>query len=215
MNSDRHTKSACVGIAGMIAAGLAFLAGNGCGQHQDTKFENSRYSALGEIVAAKVNELGGGKGRLVLVVAERDNNQPTAFGQIVAAFRKTLDKSFQVSVETVVTSAVAFSGSDPLSVDKFTALLQNNADADYLISFVGVPVLTPVQIDQLPSPRPPVVEVVAYNPPTKAMFAKKVVCLAALNKPAAQGSDATGSSLEIFDACYQLASPETAVSLPR
>jgi hypothetical protein len=213
MNSDEHPKVA--NFVRLISVGLALLAGSGCGQQQDAKFENSRYSALGEVMAAKVNELARGKDRLVLVIAESDNNQPTALGQTIAAFRKTLDKSFQASVESVVTPAVVFSGSEPLSADKFTALLQKHADADYLVSFFGVPVLTPAQMDQLPSPRPQVVEVVAFNPPTKTMFAKKVICLAALNKPAAQGADATGSSLEIFDSCYQLVTPETAVSLPR
>jgi hypothetical protein len=213
MNSEHYSKA--VGFIGMMVACLALLAGNGCGQRADARVEGGRYPALGEVTAMKLNEVAGGKGKVVLVMAENDQNQPTAFGQAAAAFRKAMDKSFQASVETVVTPAVLMSGSEPLSADRFAALLQKHADADYLVSFVGVPVLTAAQMDQLPSPRPQVVEVVTYNPPTKAMFAEKVICLAALTKPEAQGADVTGSSPEIFDACYRLVTPETAASLSR
>lgn len=216
MNSDQQPNFARFSLAGIAVLCLGLLVGSGCGRNSDSKVEGSRYSALGEVMAAKVNELAGGKpGGVVLVVAASDNDQPTAFGQAAAAFRKALDKSLKAEVETVNTPAVAFSGSDPLSADKFTALLQKHAGADYLVSFVGVPVLTPAQMDQLPSPRPRVVAVVTFNPPTKAMFARKVVCLAALAKPEAQGDVTGGSAQEMFAACYQLVTPETTRLLAR
>lgn len=214
MSSNRFSKADF--LAGAVVMCLAMLAGAGCDNHPGGKVESNRYTALGEVMALKMNELAGGKGRVVLVVAESDNNQPTAFGQAAAAFRKALGKSVQITAtEMVSTPAVSFPGFEPLSTDKFAGLLQKHADADYLVSFVGMPVLTPAQMDQLPSPRPQVVQVVVFNPPTKAMFAKRVVCLAALTKPAAQGADLTGSSQEMFDACYRLVTPETAASLPR
>lgn len=214
MNSNEHPKVA--GFVRAISVGLALLAGSGCGEQQNAKVEAGRYPALGEVMATELNELAGGKGKVVLVIAESDRNQSTAFGQASDAFQQALDKSFQTGIETVVTPAVQLSGSEPLSADKFAALLQKHADADYLVSFVGVPVLTPAQMAQLPSPRPQVVEVVACNPPTKAMFANKLICLAALCKPADQGMNATGGfSREIFDVCYRLVTPETAASLPR
>jgi hypothetical protein len=210
MNRVKHLQSARFGFAGMLAACLAFGAVSGCGQHQDTKVKSSRYSALGEVMASKLNEMAGGKGRIVLLVAENDNNHETAFGQTIAAFRKAVSQSFQMNLETVATPTVIFPGSEPFPADKFAALLQKHADADYVVSFVGVPALTPAQIDQLPSPRPQVVEVVTFNPPTKAMFAKKVVCLAVVPRPASDQAATGRTSQEMFDALYQVVMTETA-----
>ena len=211
-----HLKAASFCFAGMALACLALLAVSGCGQHRDAEVGDQRYQALGEVMATKLNEMAGGKGRLVLVVAESANNQSAAFGQTVAAFRKALSKSLQISVtETAAMPVLLRPGAEPLPADKLAALLQKYSDTDYLVSFVGVPVLTPAQISQLPSPRPQVVEVVAFDNPTKAMFAGKVLALAAVSKPGTQDAAVGGSVQEIFDAQYQLVTPDTAGLLVR
>jgi hypothetical protein len=97
------------------------------------------------------------------------------------------------------------SGMELLPAAKLQDLLQKHATADCLVSFVGVPALTPEQIAQLPSPRPKVVAAVVFNPPSKAMFAGKVLYLAALPKSGADQADADGQ--------YQIVTPETADSL--
>jgi hypothetical protein len=195
---------------------LALLAGNGCDKHQSSNIQNNRYTALGVVMAAKLNEMSGGKGSIVLVVGESDNNQPTPVGQAIAAYRNALGKLIQISAtETVTMPAVLMPGFEPLPAGKFAELLQKYSSADYLVSFVGVPLLTSAQIAQLPSPRPQVVEVIAYNAPTKAMFAGKVLSLAAVFKPGDQAAAVGGSAQEIFDDQYQLVTPATAGGLPR
>lgn len=200
-------------VAAIVAACIGVFA-SGCRQQQTDKIETTRYSALGQIMAEKLNETAGGKGRIVLLVSERDDNQPTPFGQAATTFRHFANASFQASVETVATPAMVLSGSEPLSPEKFLALLQKNAAADYLVSFVGIPVLTPAQLEQLPSPRPQIVEVVAYNPPTKAMFAGNMVRLAAVSK-GATGPVTERSAQAMFESCYQLVTPQTASLLAR
>jgi hypothetical protein len=202
-------------FAGAIAVGLAILAGTGCGKHPGGKVENSRYTALGEVMAGKLNELAGSQGSIVLVVGESDHNQPTPIGQAITAFRNALGKSVQISAtETVTMPAVLPPGFEPLPADKFAGLLQKHGGADYLVSFVGVPVLTPAQIGQLPSRRPQTVEVVTFRAPSKAMFANKVVCLAALSRQVLEQGATGGAAQEIFDSHYQLVSRENAGALP-
>lgn len=195
---------------------LVLLGGTGCGQNRAADSGNKCFAALGEVMAAKVNGLNGGKGSVVLVVGETDNNQTTDLGQTIAAFRKTLDQSVQTrGVETVPMPAMPPPGFEALSAAKLAALLQKYSDAKYLISFVGVPVLTPRQVAQLPSPRPRVVAVVTFNAPTRAMFASQVLCLAAVPVPGNRDAAFGGSAQELFDAQYQLVTQETAGLLPR
>jgi hypothetical protein len=211
MNPVKHHKSACFRFAGRAVACLVLLAVSGCGQHRDAEVGDKRYLALGEVMATKLNEMAGGKGRLVLVVAESANNQSAAFGQTAAAFRKALGKSLRISVtETVAMPALLRPGAEPLPADKLATLLQKYSDTDYLVSFVGVPVLTPEQISQLPSRRPQVVAVVTFCPPTQAMFAQKVLCLAAVSKPEPDQAATGRPAQEMFDTLYQVVTPETA-----
>ena len=216
---SRNDLSAWAKVSSRIATAflltLALLTGSGCGQK--TKVEDNRYTALGEVMAGKTSELCGSKRSIVLVVSERDNGQPTAFGQTLDAFRRALGKGVQiVATESVPTPALALRGIEPLPAEKFAELLQKYSTADYLVSFVGLPVLTPAQIEQLSSPRPQVVAVVVNNAPSPGLFARKVICLAALPKlapdPAAAGA---GSVQEQFEAHYQMVTPETAKTLLR
>jgi hypothetical protein len=210
MNRADHFKAARC-IAGVVVVSFALLVGTGCNQQPDGKVEHNRFTALGEVMAVKLNEMSGGKGSVVLVVGESDNNQPTPVGQAIAAFRHTLNKSVQITTtETVAMPAAPPPGFDPFSVDKFTGLLQKHEGADYLVSFVGVPVLTPAQIGQLPPQRPQAVEVVTFRAPTKAMFAAKVVCLAALARQVPDQAAAGRTAQEMFDAQYQVVTTETA-----
>jgi len=195
-----------------LVVGLSLLAGSGCGQKG--KIDSNRYTALGEVMAGKTIELCGGKGTIVLVISESDKDKPTASGQTIAAFRKALGKAVPVAaIESVKTPAMIMRGIEPLPAAKFAELLQKYSTADYLVSFVGVPLLTPDQIAQLPTPRPQVVVAVVHNAPARAMFAQKVICLAAIPKVASDVA-AANSPQELFDAQYQLITPETAGLLP-
>lgn len=212
MNSDRLKLGR---FAGAFVVCLALLAGSGCGRPQDAQSKNNPYTALGEIMAVKLNDLAGGKGSVVLVVAQSDNGQPTAIGQAITTFRNTLSKSIRISAtETVTARAVLPPGYEPLSPSKFSELLQKYPDTDYLVSFVGVPVLTPSQISQLPARRPQAVEVITFRAPARAMFANKVVCLAAISRQVPDQSAAGRPAQELFDAQYQIITPENTGALP-
>jgi hypothetical protein len=201
-----------------VSAGVALLLmWSGCGR--GGKVERGPYAALGEVAAKAISGLLEGKGKLVLLVSEADNNSATAVGVAVKAFNETLKQARGVQVAATEAikpaMAVALSGAEPLTPERFVELVSKHAAADALVSFVGVPRLTPAQIGRLPQPRPKIVAVVTYNPPTKALFAQGVLQLAILARPAAAPSARTPvTSQEWFDANYQLVTAATAGSLP-
>jgi hypothetical protein len=191
----------------VLAAGLLWV--NGCGLGKGTVDEN-RFTALGKVMAEQTTQLCEGKASVVLVVSQNDHQQVTPAGLTFDAFGKALGKTVQVnSTEIVQTPQLLMPMSDPLTVAEFSELLRKHSGSDYLVSFVGVPPMTPAQIAQLPSPRPRVVAVVTHNPPTKAMFAGRVVCLAALFQGGSSPAPSGGSAKEIFEASYRLVSSET------
>jgi hypothetical protein len=150
-------------------------------------------------------------------MSEKTAKKATVERVAIDAFCKALGNDITVSgTEIVKTPAARGPGSELLPAAKFAELLQKYSSADYLVSFVGVPHLTPGQIAQLPSPRPRVVAVITqYPPPTRAMFEGQVLCLAAVPKLEVQNEPVKGSAREIFDAQYQLVTPETAGVLAR
>jgi hypothetical protein len=193
---------------------FCLMAGNGCGGGKG-EVDADRFSALGTVMAGKTAQLCEGKGGVVLVVSENDKDQATPYGVAFDAFRKGLGKSVPVTAtEVLQTPKVTMRGVEPFPAEKFVELLQKHSGADCLVSFVGVPVLTPGQIAQLPSPRPQVVAVVIYNTPAKAMFAGKVISLAALPKIGASEAPPGSSAQDVFDAQYQIITPENAGALP-
>ena len=202
---------------GLLAlTALLLTTGNGCGSKDNGKskvLDSNRYTALGEVMAAKTAELCGGQGDIVLLVNDQDTAD-TAFGMTVAAFRRALNPAIHITATEALKLLPPMPGLEPFSPSAFLEVLRKHSHAGALVSFVGVPQLTAEQLAQLPSPRPKVVEAVAFNPPTRAMFAQQVVWLAAVAKPV-NGADAKPQSTqEWFDACYQLITTETAGTLP-
>jgi hypothetical protein len=199
----------------VLPAVLFFLmTGSGCSGGKG-EVDQDRFSVLGTVMAGKTAQLCDGKGSVVLVVSENDKNKSTPYAIALDAFRKGLGNSVQVTAtEFVQTPRVIMRGVESLPAEKFAELLQKYSSADCLVSFVGVPSLAAAQIAQLPSPRPRVVVVVTHGLPSKALFAKKVVCLAAFPKQVSDQPVTSGTSQEIFDAQYQIITPENAGTLP-
>lgn len=194
---------------------ICWLTGSGCDSKKETKTDSDRFTVLGKVMAGKTRELCKDKGRVVLVISENDRGNSTPFDLACEAFRNALGDTVQVvGTETVKTPKILMRGEDALTPERFSELLQKNPGADFLVSFIGVPLLTPQQIAQLSFPRPQVVEVVVLTPPTKAMLTGNVVCLAALFKVGSQPPTG-GSTQELFDAQYQVVTPETTGLLPR
>jgi len=202
----------------LMAVGVVLvLASAGCGR--TAKIERGPYEALGEVAAKATSRLLGDKGKIVLLVSEADNNASTALGMAVQTFNDTLKHAGGVQVTATETikpaAAIPVSGAEPLTPAKLAELLAKHVTADALVSFVGVPRLTPEQMRQLPQPQPKVVAVVTFNPPTKAMFAQGVLHLAVLAEPAVDAAKRTpATTQEWFDANYRLVTPATAGLLP-
>lgn len=196
-------------VSAVMLPGLVWVAGSGCGRESAGSGGNA-YAAVGQVMAQKTAELCGGKGGIVMVTCQDENGNPVML-QIADAFKKSLGPGMQIAgVEKVNVPLAMSSGMPLLSADKLQELLGKYGSADCLVSFVGVPDLTAAQIDQLPSPRPKVVAAVAFSVPSPAMFGRKVVYLAAVPKPAAEPTTATGESAQAeFDAQYQLVTPDS------
>lgn len=215
--SGKHFSRANAAALWSVTAGVALLLVlSGCGR--GGKIEPGPYSALGEVAAKATSSLLEGKGKVVLIVREPDRNASTALGLAAKVFKDVLKQTGGVQVtatETIkLTVALTLSGAEPLTPEKFVELLSKHASADALISFAGVPRLTPEQIGQLPQARPKVVAVVAHNPPTKAMFARGVLHLAILPRRALDASARTPTTTqEWFDANYLLLTPANAAAM--
>ena len=187
-----------------LAALITILSGAGCGSKGSTA---GGPAALGEIMGKKTAELMGGHGSVVLLISELDNEKSEGLATTMAAFKKALGKSVTVSaVENLHLRPMP--GLPPFSPQSFSEVLQKYATSDALVSFVMLPVLTPENVRQLPSPRPKVVLMVGG--PLKNLFAQGVVSLAALPKPAAEAGAQPHTAQEWFDARYQLVTPDTA-----
>jgi hypothetical protein len=188
---------------------LSFLA-SGCGAKK-TVLESDRYTALGTVMAQKTTELCGGKGDIVLLVNVADDNNETAFGKTQTAFRQALNQSIRITATERLSLPSPMPGLDPLSPAQFRDLLQKYSTVAAIVTFVGVPNLSPEEISQLPSSRPKVVAVVTYGSPRKSLFARGLLQLAAIAKPTLdQNTLNSGAAQEIFDAHYQLITPDTA-----
>lgn len=215
MNNVKPARFIYASCVPLVVLCICWLAGSGCDSKQETTADSDRFTLLGKIMAGKTRELCKDQGKVVLVISENDRGNSTPFDLAYEAFRKSLGDTVQVAcTEIVKTPKVLMRGEDALTAEKFVELLQKNSSADFLVSFIGVPLLTPQQIAQLPSPRPRVVEVIVLTPPTKTMLAGNTVCLAALFKVGSMPPPG-GSTQELFDAQYQLVSPEAAGLLAR
>ena len=197
-------RTALLGIASMIA----LLVCGGCGSGPIGEDGNG---SLGTVMGKKTAELLGGHGTVVLLISEADGDKSEGLSKNIAALKKALGKSVQVSaVENLRLRPMP--GLPLFPPQNFAAVLQKYATADALVSFVMLPMLPPAMAGQLPSPRPKVVSLVGV--PMKNLFAQSVVFLAVQPKPAPDAGAKSRTAQEWFDARYQLITPETADSLP-
>jgi hypothetical protein len=197
----------------VFALGLTVALLPGC--HSGGKVEGGPYVALGEMSAIATTDLLGGHGKLVLIVAEKDNKD-TAVGKAIAAFtdRVTRKGITIATIEKVPVPAELLSGTEPLTAAQFLELLQKHIGADALVSFVGMPPLTPDQIAQLPAQRPKVVAPITYTPPAKVLFRQQLLYFAIVPTPTTPGAPPPKTTAEIFEAHFQFVSPRTADTLP-
>jgi len=221
-NSDRYPRQAVKCMIWLtrvlalliVAGGLAAIAS--CSRSD--KAETDRYTVLGQEAASATADLLNSRGRIVIVVAEKDFNSGTALGVALKSFNEALAKSGNVQVqatETVKVPTLLVSGTEPLAAPQFLELVTKYASADALVSFVGVPRLTASQIAQLPRQRPKLVVVAVFGPLSKTLFEQGIVQLAILPKSLSEPAvRPPGTAKERFDAYYQIVTPETSSTLP-
>ena len=92
-------------------------------------------SALGETMGRQTAALLGGKGNVVLLISETGTDRSAGLAETMAAFRKGLGQSVQVSaVENLGVRPMP--GMPLLTPQKFSEVLQKYATADALVSWV-------------------------------------------------------------------------------
>ncbi len=198
-------------VGGVLAGWLALC---GCGKKEAGTTGDKRWAALGQVMAERTTALCNNGGNIVLLINKNDQANDTSFAQTADAFRKHLGPAVKVmATESIDLPLSAAPGMEPFSANQLADVLQKYATADYVVSFVGVPRLTTAQIAQLPSPRPPMIVVIARSQPTPEMFSQKVVSLVAVPKMLSDAelaevhSGRAMSAQEVFDAQYQVLPP--------
>ncbi len=193
-------------LLGLATTGL-LLVSSGCGGKLTTADSNV---ALGEVMGKKTAELLGGRGSVVILISEADGVKSPGLAKSIEAVKQALGDKIKVSaVENLQLQPLP--GLPLFSPQQFVEVLQKHAAADALISFVMLPKLPSAVAQQLPSPRPKVVSLVGV--PFKNLFAQQVVYLAVLPKP--EMATVTAKTTQaLFDAKFQLVTPETAGALP-
>lgn len=195
----------------ILAATVALLPG--CVKSQ--KVDAGPYTALGEMAGQITADLFTEGGRLVLIINQADRDPSTAVGAAIQAFQQRVKAKpgiQLVATETIEVPEVMVSGSEPLSPAKLLELINKNATADVMVSFVGMPRLTAEHISQLPARRPKLVTAVSYNPPSRALFQQGILNAAIIARPGAKATGATPQ--EIFDANYLVITVQNAEALP-
>lgn len=158
----------------------------------------SAFQTAGEIAAIETLKLTSNHAKIVVLAYpnDTDTNQPATVSSaplqtLVAAFQR------QPSVQTVVVERIGIHeqqlrGPDKgLSVARYLTLLNKHADADAIVSFVGVPVPLPDEWSLLPARRPKFVAVfTSEQVPTTArlrrLFAEEVIHVAISPRPVPQ-----------------------------
>ena len=194
-----------------LAIGLVLSLSAGCGKKSTVGTVNDKcLTALGQIMGGKTTALCSHGGNIVLLVNKNDQAASAPYAQTIGAFRQSLGQSIKIiATEDIDMPATLAPGMEPFSFNQLTGMLQKYANADYLVSFVGIPQLNPEQIAQLPSPRPQVIVVIARSRPTQVMLNKKVVSLVAVPKGLSDEALAdlysarSSTAQELFDARYE------------
>lgn len=217
-------KTSVIAIASLvaIAAGLVYIVSHQRQRHGDTqKITNTLMASVGEIAAEETAKLLGKTGKLVVVAVE---NQPTALPTVeqqVQAFQKNIQRrgAFTIlATEKVKAALIVSEQAFGIPQEVFRKILTEHADADALVSFIGAPTLSKDDLTGLPKKLPRIVAVCGLGfrgPGLKSALESKIVQVAIVSRitPMTESREAANAR-EWFDRCFQIITPEFAVSLP-
>ena len=170
-------------------------------------------TALGQRAGEEVAQLLGNKGQIAVLGLETAPGQAPTYVTLLEVFTKTL-KAHHIKVATTkvvpggLTRLVLGTG---LSGQEYRQLLDQTANANAIISFVGPPALPPEELRLLQANRPPLVVVdmfgVVKGPALPAMVEAKAVALAILARSAAEVALQQPPPPDLFDRYYRILRP--------
>jgi hypothetical protein len=176
------------------------------------------YQALGTIAAEEVSRSLGGQGRIAVAIpdpgSERD---PVAEAQL-EAFKESLKRQGQVAISAIETVKMdpflRMQTGGAIPAEQFTALRQRYADLAGLVLFIGLPILSPSELDALRQTRTRLMVVSAALPGYDALLHEGVLQFAIVPRTvAADSGRPPGPTLrEVFDQEYVILRPDVAGS---
>jgi hypothetical protein len=205
-------KTITVFLALLAIAGSAFFL-----LHKPTspaeRLASDASTALGQRAGEEVAKLLGNKGRIALLGLETADGQAPTYVTLVDVFTKTL-KAHHIEVATTI---IAPGGLSRLmlgvgaSGQEYRQLLNQTADVNAIVSFVGPPALSTEELRRLQANRPPLVIVdmfgVVKGPALPAMVEAKAVALAIIARSAAEVARQQPPSPNLFDLYYRILRP--------
>ena len=123
------------------------------------KINAALHQAIGEVLAAEVIKVSGGKGELtVITMAPGDSEVMAAqFAAFKAALGKAGGLKIRKHVEIESDKKAKYGPGYGLSASKLARELKKHPDVAVLVSFVGVPTMDESELKELGEPVPPIV----------------------------------------------------------
>ena len=162
---------------------------------------------VGQVLAEQATKALGDKGRVALVCMPMISVGGRAE---LAGFLETLARHKHVSLVATNLFKPSETAIGHLSFQQFTAVVNEDSNADMIVSFLGVTSFTDAQIATLPSPAPKLV-VMDWSPGDvqRGMKAGLVKAAVMSRRLTAVPSDHPKTPLQWFDRYFDLVTPES------
>lgn len=155
---QRNTIIGTIAVLAILAAVTSiFFTKRGSGYNSSFKPSEALGKVLAEETAALLNQ----RGRIVVIEWDLKPDQLPRSSEQVKSFKETLKKKKGISI--VHSHLISAEGppmmvlGSGLSGAGFLQVAEKYADADAVVSFVGLPLLSRQQLEQIKTPRPKVV----------------------------------------------------------
>jgi hypothetical protein len=199
-------------VAVLAIAGSAFLL-----LHQSAtpteQLASDASTALGQRAGEEVAQLLGNKGRIAVLGLETAAGQAPTYVTLVDVFTKTLKAHHvEVAATKIVPGGLnRLMLGTGLSGPEYRQLLDQTANMNAIVTFVGPPALPPDELRLLQVNRPPLVVVdmfgVVKGPALPAMVEAKAVALAILARSGAEVAQRQPPPQDLFDRYYRILRP--------
>ncbi len=162
---------------------------------------------IGQVLAEQAAKAIGDKGRVALVCMSMNSVGGRAE---LAGFQETLARHKRITLAVTNLFRSSETAIGHLSFQQFAAVVNEDSNADVIVSFLGVTSFTDAQMATLPNPAPKLV-VMGWNPGDvqRGMKAGLVKGAVAIRRLTAMPSDHPKTPLQWFDRYYDLVTPES------